>query len=239
MLAKQSILIVEDDATVREILADQLAGEHGFTIFTAETLGEADTIIADERRHCDAVILDIGMPDGDGRDFCSKLRRQGHKGPVIMLTGRDDEADIIHGLNSGADDYVAKPFRLNELLARLRAQLRIFESSDEAIFSVGRYAFHPGKKLLHDRVKNRRVWLTTKEVAILKFLYRSHGSPVDRQLLLQELWGHSAAASVHTLETHIHRLRKKIERDPKCPTMLVTMGGGYCINPEVSPAGEV
>jgi DNA-binding response OmpR family regulator len=83
------------------------------------------------------------------------------------------------------------------------------------------------------------VWLTTKEVAILKFLYRSHGSPVDRQLLLQELWGHSAAASVHTLETHIHRLRKKIERDPKCPTMLVTMGGGYCINPEVSPAGEV
>ena len=180
MSAKRSILIVEDDATVREILADYLTGEHGFAIFTAETLDEAETIIADEGRTFDAVILDIGLPDGDGRDFCAKLRRQGHAIAILMLTGRDDEADIVSGLDCGANDYIAKPFRLNELVARLRAQLRMFDSRDEVVFSVGPYTFHPAKKLLRSPIKNRRIWLTAKEVAILKCLCRSDGRPVDR-----------------------------------------------------------
>ena len=230
MAAKRSILIVEDDAAVQEVLADHLAGEHGFTIFTAETLDEAEKIIDEEGRPFDAVILDVGMPDGDGRDFCADLRRNGHKMPVIMLTGRDGERDIVRGLDSGANDYIAKPFRLNELSARLRAQWRAFDSSDEATFSLGPFTFWPAKKLLHDPTNNRRIRLTSKEVEILRYLYRSETRLVDRDILLHELWGHNAAVTTHTLETHIYRLRQKIELDPRFPALLVLENGGYRLN---------
>jgi DNA-binding response OmpR family regulator len=229
MSAKRSILIVDNDAIVRDTLAEQLAGEHGFAVFTAETLDEATTIIVAEGRPTDAVILDIGMPDGDGRDFCATLRARGYHMPIIMLTGSDGEGDIVRGLNSGANDYITKPFRLNELLARLRAQFRISDSKDDAVFSVGRYTFYPGKKLLHDHSNNRRVWLTTTEVAVLKLLYRSDGCPLDRRVVLLALWGNKAGESPHMLETHIYRLRKKIELDPKEPALLLTVGQAYLL----------
>jgi DNA-binding response OmpR family regulator len=237
MAAKRSILIVEDDAAVQEVLADYLAGEHGFTIFTAETLDEAAKVIDDEHRRFDAVILDVGMPDGDGRDFCANLRGKGHKIPVIMLTGRDAELDIVRGLDSGANDYIAKPFRLNELLARLRAQWRAFDSSEEAVFSLGPFTFHPSKKLLHDPINNRRIRLTSKEVAILRYLYRSEDRRVDREILLHELWGYNAAVTTHTLETHIYRLRQKIETDPRFPALLVFESGGYRLNLPIGVVG--
>ncbi|HXA26872.1 MAG TPA: response regulator transcription factor [Acetobacteraceae bacterium] len=230
MTAKRSILIVEDDAEVRAILSDHLAVEHGFVIFTAGTLDEAEAIIAEDNRAFDAVLLDIGLPDGDGRDFCAKLRQQGHAIPILMLTGRDGEADIVSGLDCGANDYVAKPFRLNELLARLRAQMRMFDSRDEVVFSIGPYTFHPAKKLLSNPIKKRRIWLTAKEVAILKVLCRSDGRPVDREILLRGVWGHDAAASTHMLETHIYRLRRKIEPDPRDPALLLTVHGAYRLN---------
>ncbi len=238
MSAKRSILIVEDDASVQAILADHLAGDHGFTVFTAETLDEAEKILDDEGRPFDAVILDVGMPDGDGRDFCAELRRRGHTMPVIMLTGRGGECDIVRGLDSGANDYIAKPFRLNELLARLRAQWRTFDSSDEASFALGPFTFRPAKKLLHDQLSDRRVWLTSKEVAILRYLYRLAGRRVDRDILLHEVWGYNATATTHTLETHIYRLRQKIEPDPRFPALLVFENGGYRLNLPVIPGGE-
>jgi len=174
-MSARSILIVEDDAAVREVLTDRLAHEHDFAVCAAETLDAAEAIIADEGRRFHAVILDIGLPDGDGRDFCAKLRQQGHAVPILMLTGRDNEEDIVSGLDCGANDYIAKPFRLNELLARLRAQLRLFDNREAAVFSIGPYTFHPAKKMLQNTARNRRIWLTTKEVAILKFLCRSGG----------------------------------------------------------------
>jgi DNA-binding response OmpR family regulator len=238
MLVKRSILIVDDDEPVREILADRLAGEHGFIIFTAKTLDEAETIINDEGRQFGAVILDIGMPDGDGREFCAKLRRQGHAIPILMLSGRGGEADIVSGLDCGANDCIAKPFRLNELLARLRAQLRIFDASEKAVFSVGPYIFHPAKKLLHHPVKKRRVWLTAKEVAILRFLCRSDGRPVERDVLLEGVWGYNAPATRHMLETHIYRLRQKIEPDPSDPALLLTKHGTYRLNLPVAATGS-
>lgn len=239
MAAGRSILIVEDDAVVQEILADHLAGEHGFIIFTAETLAEAEKIIAGEGRVFDAVILDVGMPDGDGRDFCADLRRQGHKMPVIFLTGRDAERDVVRGFDSGANDYIAKPFRLKELLARLRALWRAFESSDEAVFSLGPFTFRPSKKLLHDSVNDRRIRLTDKEVAILRYLYRSDAHLVDREKLLLEIWGQNADVNTHTLETHIYRLRQKIEPDPRFPSLLVFESGGYRLNIPGKAIGEV
>jgi DNA-binding response OmpR family regulator len=230
MAAQRPILIVEDDQALCEILTEHLTDDHGFTVTTAATLEEADRAINTSDARFDAIILDIGLPDGDGRDYCVRLRRQGHKMPVIMLTGSDAEADVVRGLDSGANDYIAKPFRANELLARLRTQLRLFDGSEEAVFSVGPYTFRPAKKMLQDPAKNRRIRLTDKESAILKFLYRSDARPVGREILLHEVWGYNPAVTTHTLETHIYRLRQKLESNPANPALLVTEQGGYRLN---------
>ena len=150
MLATRSVLIVEDDEFIRDMLKEQLADDHGFIVFAPPTLEAADKIIDARASSVDAVILDRGLPDGDGCDYCMKLRRDGHNMPVIMLTGMDGEEDVVRGLESGAHDYIAKPFRINKLLARLRAQLREFDSSEDATFSIGPYTFHPSKKFLRD-----------------------------------------------------------------------------------------
>ncbi len=180
---------------------------------------------------CDAVLLDIGLPDGDGRELCIRLRALGLGMPIIMLTGADAEVDIVRGLDAGANDYIAKPFRLNELLARLRAQLRVFDNSEEAVFTIGPYTFRPSAKLLLEAVGKRKVRLTDKEAAILKFLYRANGQRVQRQVLLNEVWGYNAAVTTHTLETHIYRLRLKVEPNQKTPRMLLTEDGGYRLDP--------
>ena len=239
MSAERPILIVDDDDALRETLAEQLAMDGEFSAAEAGTIAEAEQKLQSNDSRFDAVILDVGLPDGDGRDFCARLRRQGHKMPIIMLTGSDAETDVVRGLDSGANDYIAKPFRLQELFARLRAQLRIFENSEDAVFSIGPYTFRPSAKLLQDPAKNRRIRLTEKEAAILKFLYRAGTKPVARQVLLNEVWGYNAAVTTHTLETHIYRLRQKIEPDPTNARLLVTEGGGYRLDPEGIPAAAM
>ncbi len=232
MTGERPILIVDDDAALRETLAEQLAVDGEFTATGAATAGEAEAKINARDSRFDALILDVSLPDGDGRDLCARLRRNGIKVPIIILTGSDEEADVVRGLDSGANDYIAKPFRLAELLARLRAQLRIFENSEDAVFTIGPYTFRPAAKLLQDPAKNRRIRLTEKEAAILKFLYRAGSRPVARQVLLNEVWGYNSAVTTHTLETHIYRLRQKIEPDPANARLLVTEGGGYRLDPE-------
>jgi DNA-binding response OmpR family regulator len=232
---RRPILIVEDDETLRNMLTEYLDETREFVVTTAADLEAADKILGNEDAHFDAVILDIGLPDGDGRDYCARLRRQGHSMPIIMLTGAIEETDVVRGLDSGAGDYVAKPFRAAELLARLRAQLRIFDRSEQVVFPVGPYTFRPAKKMLHDSAKNRRIRLTDKETAVLKYLYRSEAA-VNRQILMHEVWGYNSTVTTHTLETHIYRLRQKIEADPTNPSLLVTEGGGYRLRPETQPA---
>jgi DNA-binding response OmpR family regulator len=232
MTGERPILIVDDDAALRTMLAEQLAVDGEFTAAGAETASEAETMINARESRFDALILDVTLPDGDGRDLCARLRRNGVKVPIIMLTGSDEEADVVRGLDSGANDYIAKPFRMAELLARLRAQLRIFENSEDAVFTIGPYTFRPAAKLLQDPAKNRRIRLTEKEAAILKFLYRAGSKPVPRQVLLNEVWGYNSAVTTHTLETHIYRLRQKIEPDPSNARLLVTESGGYRLDPE-------
>jgi len=231
MTAERPILVVDDDATLREALLEQLQIDGEFAVAEATTVSEAEALLTGKDARFDAIILDVGLPDGDGRDLCALLRRQGLRMPIIMLTGSDDEADVVRGLDAGANDYIAKPFRLAELLARLRAQLRIFENSEDAVFTIGPYTFRPSAKLLHEPHKNRRIRLTEKEAAILKFLYRAGTRPVARQVLLNEVWGYNAAVTTHTLETHIYRLRQKIEPDPSNARLLVTEGGGYRLDP--------
>jgi DNA-binding response OmpR family regulator len=232
MSGERPILIVDDDTGLRAMLAEQLSVAGEFVAVEAGTAAEAEACVAARGARFDAMILDVGLPDGDGRDLCAKLRRNGLKLPIIILTGSDDEADVVRGLEAGANDYVAKPFRLAELLARLRAQLRMFENSEDAVFSIGPYTFRPSAKLLQEPQRNRRIRLTEKEAAILKFLYRAGTQPVARQVLLNEVWGYNAAVTTHTLETHIYRLRQKIEPDPTNARLLLTEGGGYRLDPE-------
>ena len=140
--------------------------------------------------------------------------------------------DVVHGLDSGANNYIAKPFRFNELLARLRAQVRIVEDGADAVFVIGPYSFRPSAKLLEDPSGNRSIRLTEKEAGILKFLYRAGTRVVVREVLLNEVWGYNAEVDTHTVETHIYRLRQKIEPDPANARLLVTVGGGYRLVPE-------
>jgi DNA-binding response OmpR family regulator len=237
MAGERPILIVDDDRALRTTLTEQLSMHGEFAALEAATAAEAEAKINSREARFDALILDVSLPDGDGRDLCTRLRRGGLKVPIIMLTGSDDESDVVRGLDAGANDYIAKPFRIAELLARLRAQLRIFENSEDAVFTIGPYTFRPAAKLLQEPARNRRIRLTEKEAAILKFLYRAGGKPVARQVLLNEVWGYNAAVTTHTLETHIYRLRQKIEPDPSNARLLVTEGGGYRLDPEgVVPA---
>jgi len=231
MPGERPILIVDDDAALRATLVEQLELDGEFVTVEAASIADANAKVKADSARFEAIILDVSLPDGDGRDLCTKWRREGVKVPILILTGSDDEQDVVRGLDSGANDYIAKPFRLGELLARLRAQLRIFENSEDAVFTIGPYTFRPSAKLLQDPAKNRRIRLTEKEAAILKFLYRAGARPVARQVLLNEVWGYNAAVTTHTLETHIYRLRQKIEPDPSNARLLVTEGGGYRLDP--------
>jgi DNA-binding response OmpR family regulator len=230
MAGQHPILVVDDDDALRQALIEQLIQDGEFQPTEANCLAAATVCLAAPDARFDALLLDVSLPDGDGRDFCRQLRAQGVKTPIIMLTGSAEETDIVRGLDSGANDYIAKPFRLNELLARLRAQLRSFENSEDAVFTIGPYTFRPAVKQLLEPVRNKRIRLTDKETAILKFLYRAGGKSVARQVLLGEVWGYNAAVTTHTLETHVYRLRQKIEPDPQISTLLLTEGGGYRLN---------
>ncbi|MDA5192441.1 response regulator transcription factor [Govanella unica] len=225
MTAVKHILLVDDDVELRRTLAEQLALYSEFTTSEAGTGAEAFEIV--KTTAFDLVLLDVGLPDIDGREACRLMRRNGLKIPVIMLTASDSDADTILGLEAGANDYVAKPFRFGVLLARIRAHLRQHEMSEDAIFAVGPYNFKPSAKLLMDPETNARIRLTEKETAILKFLKRAEGKPVPRETLLDEVWGYNAGVTTHTLETHIYRLRQKIEKNPAEARILLTDAGGY------------
>ena len=178
----------------------------------------------------DLIIMDVGLPDMDGREAVRQLRGEGYKNPIIMLTGHDSDADTIDGLDAGANDYVTKPFRFSVLLARMRVHLRQHEASDDALFRIGPFTFQPGSKHLISE-KGSKLRLTEKETAILRFLYRARQSVVTRDVLLKEVWGYNSNVTTHTLETHIYRLRQKIEQDPAKSQLLITEAGGYKLMP--------
>jgi DNA-binding response OmpR family regulator len=229
MTAGRKILIIDDDEALRHSLAEQLQLHEEFAAIEAGTGGDA--LESTKTQYFDAILLDVGLPDMDGRELCRVMRRNGVRAPILMLTGADGEADTILGLDSGANDYITKPFRLNVLLARLRAQLRQHEASEDAVFAIGPYTFRPSAKTLIDDAKRRKVRLTEKETAILKYLYRAGEKTIGRAILLNEVWGYNSGVTTHTLETHVYRLRQKIERDPAKAEILITEPGGYRLVP--------
>ncbi len=224
MAQQKTILIVDDDEDLRGALAEQIDGEDEFRSVQAAT-ARAGLAAAAEHRP-DLILMDVDLPDLDGREACAQLRREGVASPIIMLTAAASDEDAVQGLDAGADDYVIKPFRYAVLLARIRAQLRSHEQSEHAVFHIGPYSFHPAQKLLTDE-RARKIRLTEKETNILKYLYRAGEKPVPREELLTQVWGYNAEVTTHTLETHIYRLRQKIEPEPGCARLLLTDVGGY------------
>src|SRR6187397_2608093 len=224
MATKRTILIVDDDAELRDALVEQLALHEEFDAISADSGTKG--VQAAKNGQVDLVIMDVGLPDVDGREAVRILRKNGFKAPIIMLTGHDTDSDTILGLESGANDYVTKPFRFAVLLARIRAQLRQHEASEDAVFTIGPYTFRPSAKVLLDQ-KGSKIRLTEKEASIIKYLFRADQRVVTRDILLEEVWGYNSGVTTHTLETHIYRLRQKVEKDPSRAEILVTEGGGY------------
>lgn len=235
MMRGRPVLLLDADAGLRRVLAKQVGADGLFAVATAGSAGEAEAMASAPGARFDALILGVALPDGDGCALCARLRRQGLVGPVLLLAESPDEAELVRGFAAGADDYLVKPVRLRELLARLRAQLRGYEGGQDAAFAIGPYVFRPAAKLLHDPARDRRVRLTDKEAGLLRALYRAGGAPMSRRALLDEVWGYKAAMAERTLETHLYRLRRKIEPDPDNPRLLVTVGGGRGYRLDAAP----
>ncbi|MBI1364539.1 MAG: response regulator [Alphaproteobacteria bacterium] len=225
MARAKRILLVDDDPLLREALVEQFNLHDEFDAEAVATAHEAVEKTKQEA-HIDLVLLDVALPDMDGRAACELMRKNGFKSPIIMLTGADTDADQVLGLDSGANDYVTKPFKFAVLLARVRAHLRSHEQSEDAVFKIGPYEFRPAVKMLVTPA-DKKIRLTEKETSILKYLYRAGGRAVTRDVLLDEVWGYNSGVTTHTLETHVYRLRQKIEPDPSNASLLVTESGGY------------
>jgi DNA-binding response OmpR family regulator len=200
MSSVRKILVCDDDNDLRSALVEQLGLYEEFQV--KDVAAATAAVQAIKGDHFDLLIMDVGLPDIDGREAVKIMRKNGFKSPILMLTGHDGEADTILGLEAGANDYVTKPFRFAVLLARIRAHLRQHEASDDAIFAIGPFSFKPGAKLLVTE-KGSKIRLTEKETAILRFLYRAGQRVIGRDVLLQEVWGYNANVTTHTLETHI------------------------------------
>ena len=228
MAQRKTILIVDDDAELRGALAEQLQLHEEFAAVEAETAADGVRLAKEVRP--DLVLLDVDLPDMDGREACKVMRKNGVTAPIMMLTAADTDSDAILGLDSGANDYVTKPFRFGVLLARIRAHLRSHEASEDASFRIGPYEFRPSAKQLVDD-KGKKIRLTEKETSILKYLYRAGEKAISREELLTEVWGYNAGVTTHTLETHVYRLRQKIEPDPGSASILITEAGGYRLQP--------
>ncbi len=229
MTSVRRVLVVDDDPDLCQMLAEQLQIHEEFV---TKTVGSGTGAIdRTKEQYFDIILLDVGLPDMDGREVCRVMRRNGVKSPIIMLTGADTDADTILGLDAGANDYVTKPFKVGVLMARLRAHVREHEQSEYAVFTIGPYTFRPAAKIMLDNETNKKVRLTDKETAIVKFLYLAGERVVGRDVLLDEVWGYNTGVTTHTLETHVYRLRQKIERDPSNAVLLVTEPNGYCLVP--------
>ena len=227
MTGAKKVLIVDGDRDLQETLKEQFEVNSEFlTDVVSSGHGTIDKTL---EHYYDIILVDSRSPDIDGTAVCIAMRQNGIKSPIVMLSEIDTDEATILALDAGANDYVIKPFRVNVLMARLRARIRETEQSEHAVFQIGHYSFHPIDKSMHDNRNEQKIRLTEKETAIVKFLYLAGDSVVSRDTLLGEVWGYNAGVTTHTLETHVYRLRQKIEEDPSNAVILVTEPTGYRI----------
>lgn len=207
-MAYRTLLLVEDDVDQCDELADQFRAQAGFGVSQAynavQGIEKADSTLPD------LILLDVDLPDMDGRDACRVIRRHNIFVPILMLSGYTSDADAILGLNAGANAYVFKPIKFDLLLARVKAHINLHEGQEAGFFHVGPYRFSPSSHSLVDS-DNRTIVLTTKETAILQALCRANGKRVSRQELIASVWGTAITPDSYALEAHLYRLRHKIE----------------------------
>ncbi len=231
--AKNKVLIVEDDRTLRETLRYNLVAD-GFDVVVAEDGGEG--LMAARSENPDVIVLDLMLPTLSGIEICKSLRRDGSITPIVMLTARDAEVDRIGGLESGADDYVTKPFSVRELLARVNAQVRRMEmlqtyseTTPEQVIELGGLVIDGSSRTV--KLNGETLELRPREFDLLAHLAANPGRVYTRDQLLQDVWGFAYAGDTRTVDVHVRWLRLKIEEDPAHPKMLGTVRGvGYRIN---------
>jgi DNA-binding response OmpR family regulator len=228
MIKERRILIVVDDDNLLDVLNEQFQLHEELLTVTAGTAKECLDLANTD--YFDVILLDVNLPDMDGHEACRLMRQNGVTSSILMLIGANIVTDTIRGYDTNANDYIVKPFRLGELLTRVRAYIHQHERSDDAVFPIGPYRFQPSNKMLVRTSDQWMLRLTDKETAILIYLYRARDKVISREILLDEVWGYNASVTTHTLETHVYRLRQKIEPDPANVTILITEPGGYRLN---------
>ncbi|HEX2850469.1 MAG TPA: response regulator transcription factor [Acidimicrobiales bacterium] len=211
------VLLVEDDADIAEPLSRALRADHDVTVASTGR-GALDALA---EREVDIVVLDLGLPDIDGLEVCRRIRREHGDLPVLMLTARGEELDVVVGLDSGADDYVAKPFRAAELLARVRALVRrapatrVYDANGVHVDESSRRAW----------VGDEELTLTPKEFDLLALLVREAGTVISRDRIMTEVWDENWWGPTKTLDMHVSWLRKKLGDDPSAPRYITTIRG--------------
>lgn len=230
-MKKNRILLLEDNTGLAEGLCYFLT-QNGYTVETEESACKAKELLL--QKQYDLLLLDVTLPDGTGFEICERVRAQGNQVPIIFLTASDQEMDIIRGLDCGGDDYIGKPFRLGELLSRIRALLRRagikreedLPSCQDRLVSGNLQIDLAGSRVFQD---GEKLELTQVEYRLLCLLVRSHGRVVPREIIFEELWDNSGNfVDDNTLSVYIRRLREKIEKDPSKPRHLITARGfGY------------
>lgn len=232
MKAAHHLLIVSPEHSSHQSPLRQLALYDEFVIGWAGSAMEAMQHLADN--HHAAVLVDAPLPDLDEAAFCRRVRQQGARTPLLVL-GSGTEAELILALEAGAIDYLAKPVRANLVMARLRAHLRQYEQCEAAAIPMGRFVLRAAEKLLLDIADNRAIRLTAREADLLKYLHRAGDRTVSQSRLLTDVWGYHASVDTHTVQTHVHRLRRKIGGDPHGAGLIVTDGHGYRLSPVAAP----
>jgi two-component system copper resistance phosphate regulon response regulator CusR len=226
------VLIVEDDARLAELLARSLR-EAAYAVDVAED-GERGRYLAAINDY-DAMILDVGLPGLSGLELCHDLRAAGSRVPVLMLTARDAVRDRVAGLDSGADDYLTKPFELEELFARLRALLRRGPEMQASVFTVADLVVDTrGQRVERG---GRVIPLTTKEYAMCEYLARHAGRVIGRAELCDHVWDANHDPLSNAIEVYINRLRKKVDAGAAVPLIHTRRGAGYVMAAEASDAG--
>ena len=222
------ILLINNDKDLGEALVFQLTLGEKYQII--ETNDETSALVQINDNFCELVIINSQSSTLKKCNLTKSLRSAGYNKPIIILINRNSNLDNSDDHNHKADEYIVKPFRYPVLLKSIETQLHKFKKSENTQYSIGNYAFKPNSKILESN-EGKSIRLTEKENNILNFLYKNLGNVINRETLLHEVWGYNSKVTTHTLETHIYRLRQKIEIDPANACFLITETGGYRLKP--------
>ncbi|MBH90096.1 MAG: DNA-binding response regulator [Magnetovibrio sp.] len=230
MAVGKRVLIVDDQTVLLDMINEQLQLLEEFIPSVANSGAEA--LKETQKNSYEIVILNEGLPDMNSFDVCSLMRINGFRAPIIMITKVNSNVELVSGADKVVNEYITKPFRFAVLLSKIRTLIRQFENCNEEFFTIGPFSFYPGVHLLIEDKTKQRIRLTDKETLILKYLYRVSDRIVARDVLLEEVWGYNSKVTTRTLETHIYRLRQKLEKNPSQTQIILTEPGGYRLVPQ-------